>query len=376
MKKNHGEPIPFVSLKHQHDGLTEEIASAWKRILGATAFVGGPEVEAFESEFARCHDSRHAVAVGSGTAALRLALLALGLRPGDEVITVPNTFIATTEAITQAGGRPVFVDVDPETATLDPSRLERAVTERTKIVLPVHLYGQPAEMDPILEIAAGAGLAVLEDAAQAHGAEYKGRKAGALGDAAAFSFYPSKNLGACGEAGAITTGRAEVASRARRLRDHGQAEKNVHETEGTNARLDALQAAALRIKLPRLQEWNEQRRRIAAIYDAGLRDAGVRIPVQAPGRRHVYHLYVIRHPERDRLRAALGEAGIGTGLHYPVPLHLQPAYAGMGHSAGDFPEAERWAAQGLSLPIFPGLAEEQAERVCRAIRQALGEGSR
>ncbi len=363
-------PVPFMDLHGLHAGLAPEILAVWEKLLRDGRFVGGAEVEAFEREwaaFTRCSD---AVGVGSGTDALRLALTALGVRAGDEVITAPNTFIATVEAVTQAGGRPVFVDVDPDTATLDADRLEAAITERTRVILPVHLYGQPAEMDRVLEIATGRGLQVLEDAAQAHGAEYRGRSAGSLGQAAAFSFYPGKNLGACGEAGAVSSSDPEVARTVRVLRDHGQTSKNLHAVEGTNSRLDALQAAALRIKLRHLDEWNDQRRRVAALYDERLTGV-VATPVEREECRHVYHLYVIRHPERERIREALHSAGIGVGLHYPVPVHLTPAYAWLGHAPGDFPEAERWAEQGLSLPIFPGLAEDRVDRVCGVIRQAL-----
>lgn len=365
------DPIPFLDLATPHRELAGEILAAWEKILTQAAFVGGVELTAFESEFATHVGATRAVGVGNGTDALRLALVAMGLKPGDEVITVPHTFIATTEAITQAGGKAVFVDVDPRTATMDPSRIEAAIGPRTRVLLPVHLYGQTAEMDPILDIAKHRGLLVLEDACQAHGALYRGRPAGAMGTAAAFSFYPGKNLGACGEAGAVTTDDTGLADRIAQLRDHGQARKYHHDVEGTNARLDALQAAALRIKLRRLEAWNEARRRHAREYAKGLAGSGVEIPEEVSDRRHVWHLYVIRHPEREKIREALAAAGIGTGMHYPVPLHLQKAYAGMGLRPGAFPVSERWASQGLSLPMFPGLADHQIERVCETVVRSL-----
>jgi len=365
------EKIPFIDIVAQHDDLLPEILEAWERILRNGMFAGGPEVAAFEDEFASYLGCSETVGTGSGTSALRLALQALGIRPGDEVITVPHTFIATTEAITQAGGRPVFVDVEPHTGTMDPARVEAAITDRTKVLLPVHLYGQSADMNPLLELARKHGLKVLEDAAQSHGSRYHGRRTGTLGDAAAFSFYPGKNLGACGEAGAVATDDAQVARRIRMLRDHGQSEKYVHQVEGTNARMDGLQGAALRIKLRRLDGWNALRSAVARRYTARLRDSPAQVPEPAPGRDHVYHLYVVRHPRRDELRTRLGEAGIATGLHYPVPLHLQPAYRSLSLGRGAFPHAERWAAEGLSLPIFPGMTDGQVDRVCETLLAAM-----
>jgi dTDP-4-amino-4,6-dideoxygalactose transaminase len=361
-------PIPFLDLKTPHRALSEEILAAWKRLLEDAAFIGGAEVDGFEREFAAFTESSCCVGMSNGTDALRLAAIGLGVQPGDEVITAAHTFIATTEAISQAGGRPVLVDVDPVTATLDPKALEAAITPHTRLIVPVHLYGQPADMDPILEIARGRSIPVLEDAAQAHGARYKGRAAGSIGDAACFSFYPGKNLGACGEAGAVTTGDAELEGRMRMLRDHGQVQKYQHDLEGWNARLDALQAAALRIKLRHLLAWNEQRREAARWYGELLEGSALRLPREAPDRLHVYHLYVVRHPERDRIQKALADAEIACGLHYPVPLHLQKAYAGLGHSEGDFPHSERWAFHGLSLPMFPSITREQVERVAAVLR--------
>jgi len=363
--------VPFLDLQTPHRELASEILPAWERILHQASFVGGEELRLFEAEFAAYVGAARAVGVANGTDALRLALLAMGLAPGDEVLTVPHTFIATTEAITQAGGRPVFVDVDPVTATMDVSKVEAAITPRTRVLLPVHLYGQMADMDPLLEIARKRNLMVLEDACQAHGATYGTRKAGSMGAAAAFSFYPGKNLGACGEAGAVTTNDPALAERVSQLRDHGQARKYEHDVEGYNARLDSLQAAALRVKLRRLDSWNEARRRAAARYAKALPGTGVEIPLEAAGRKHVYHLYVVRHPDRDRVQKALGEAGIGTGLHYPVPLHLQKAYARMGFGPGSFPVAERWAAHGLSLPMFPGLSDAQIDAVAGALKRTL-----
>jgi dTDP-4-amino-4,6-dideoxygalactose transaminase len=357
-----------------HRPLVDEILAAWRGLVEGAAFVGGQEVAAFEQEFAAYAGTRECVGVGSGTDALRLALLAMEVRPGDEVITAPHTFIATSEAITQAGATPVFVDVDRRTGTLDPERVERAITPRTRVLLPVHLYGQPAAVDVLLEIASRHGLDVLEDAAQAHGAEFRGRRVGSFGRAAAFSFYPGKNLGACGEAGAVTSDDADLMARLRVLRDHGQRQKYHHEVEGYNARLDALQAAALRIKLRHLDAWNQARRHCAATYGRELAGAGVELPEEVPPRRHVWHLYVVRHPRRERIQTHLAERKIGTGLHYPVPLHLQPAYASLGHGVGSFPESERWASQGLSLPMFPGLTEEQIGRVAEAVREAVRGG--
>lgn len=363
--------LPFLDLKTPHRELSTEILAVWERILHEASFVGGPEVEGFEKEFAAFASAQHAVGVASGTAALRLALLALGLKPGDEVILPAHTFIATAEAVTQAGGRPVLVDVDGTSGTLAPERVEEAITPRSRVLLPVHLYGQPADMDPLCEIARRHGLRVLEDAAQAHGAEYHGRRAGSLADAAAFSFYPGKNLGACGEAGAVTTGDPEVAERVRQLRDHGQQRKYHHACEGTNSRLDALQAAALRIKLRHVETWNRQRRHTADLYRSGLASCDITLPQELADRRHVYHLYVVRHSDRDALQHGLDEAGISTGLHYPIPLHLQPAYSDLGHRAGDFPRAEHWASTGLSLPMFPGMSEAQVERVCHHVAALL-----
>jgi dTDP-4-amino-4,6-dideoxygalactose transaminase len=361
--------IPFVDLVSQHRALEEELVAAFRRALGSAGFVGGPEVAAFEDEFARFVGTPGAVAVNSGTDALRFAYQALGVRPGDEVITVPNTFIATTEALTQAGASIRFVDVDEETLTMDPGAAAAAVGPRTVGIVPVHLYGQPADMDPLLDLARRHGLWVVEDAAQAHGAAYWGRAAGTLGTLGAFSFYPGKNLGACGEGGAVVGSEAGRLETIRRLREHGQSRKYYHDTEGYNGRMHAIQAAFLRVKLPHLASWNEGRRRAAALYRealAGLPEA--RLPVEAPYATHVYHLFVIRAERREALQAHLTARQIGTGLHYPLPLHLQHAYRHLGLGCGAFPVTEAAADDVLSLPMFPGLTAAQVEVVADAIR--------
>lgn len=371
--------VPFLDLPAQHRALRKELIDAFSAAIDRAAFVGGPEVEAFEADFASFLGCRHAIGVGNGTDALHIALRALGVGREERVITVPNTFIATTEAISLAGARFEFVDIDPTTCLMDANRLEdhlkeafdrRPKSERPVCMLPVHLYGQPCDMDPILELAARYDMKVLEDAAQAHGAEYKGRPAGTLGHAAAFSFYPGKNLGACGEAGAITCSDRGVAERARMLRDHGQRERYIHSLEGSNCRLDAIQAAFLRVKLPRLQAWNASRRDIARRYDAafekleGVRSVRIREET-LPSR----HLYVVHAERRDALRAFLAARGVQTGLHYPLPLHLQECYGALGMPAGAFPAAEWSASRTLSLPIFPAMAPEQIEAVIRGVTE-------
>jgi dTDP-4-amino-4,6-dideoxygalactose transaminase len=362
--------VPFLDLVSQHHALEAELVAAFRGALRAAAFVGGPEVAAFEREFASFVGTAEAVGLSNGTDALRFAYLAMAPKPGDEIVTVPNTFIATTEAITQAGGTIRFADVDDETMTLDPVALEAALTPRTVGIVPVHLYGQPADMDPILAIAAKRGLWVIEDAAQAHGAAYKGRPAGSLATLAGFSFYPGKNLGACGEAGATVGNDAARLEVVRKLREHGQAKKYYHDTEGYNGRLDAIQAAFLRIKLRHLPSWIEGRRRVAAWYREALADVSeIRLPAEASYARHVYHLFVIRAERRDALQAHLTREKIGTGLHYPLPLHLQKAYQAMGLRKGAFPITERAADALLSLPMFPELTAAQVERVASAIRR-------
>jgi dTDP-4-amino-4,6-dideoxygalactose transaminase len=363
-------PIPFVDLAAQQRELKAEILACWEEILDGGAFVGGTAVSRFEDAFARACGVDHCVAVSSGTDALRFILLGLGLAAGDEVITVPNTFFATAEAIVQAGGRPVFVDVDPRTWTLDPRRLAGAVTPRTRGIVPVHLYGQPAEMAPILSFARDHGLWVVEDACQAHLAEYNGRRAGGLARAGAFSFYPAKNLGACGEAGAVTTNDPHLAEAVRMLRDHGQSERYRHRLFGYNGRCDALQAAVLSVKLPHLARWNAQRRRIAAGYLERLGPAAGVVCQHTPEWcRPVHHLFVVLVEERDRVASCLQRRGIQTGMHYPVPIHLQEAFGG--GTGGRFPVAESCAERLLSLPIYPGLTEAAVERVCGALAEAI-----
>ena len=360
--------IPFLDLKAQNRACQDEILPLWKEILESAYFIGGPHVAGLEEEFADAVGAPYAVTVGNGTDALRFIFIALGLEPGDEVITVPNTFIATTEAISQAGARVVFVDVRPDTCNMDPALLEAAITPRTKGIVPVHLYGQPADMDPILEIAGRHGLWVVEDAAQAHLAEYRGRKAGTMGVAAGFSFYPGKNMGACGEAGAVTTADEALARRVRMIRDHGQAKKYYHDIEGYNGRCDALQAAALRVKLRHLPAWNEARRAHAARYLERLAEIdGVTLPVVAEGVLPVWHLFVVQVEARDAVMAAMQEKGVACALHYPVPLHLQNAYARMGLGEGSFSVTEAYARRLLSLPMFPELTNEQIDYVCDSL---------
>ncbi len=361
--------VPFLDLVTTHRALEGELVEAFRRAIRTAAFVGGPEVVAFEEEFASFVGAPEAVAVNSGTDALRFAYQALRIRPGDEVITVPNTFIATTEALTQAGAAIRFVDVDESTLTMDPRAVSAGFGPRTVGLVPVHLYGQPADMDPLLEFARQHGLWVVEDVAQANGATYRGRGTGTMGALGAFSFYPGKNLGACGEGGAVVGGDAGLLETIRQLREHGQSRKYYHETEGYNGRMHAIQAAFLRVKLPHLPAWNEGRRRAAALYREALVDLPeVRLPVEAPYATHVYHLFVIRAERRDALQAHLTARQIGTGLHYPLPLHLQHAYRSMGLRPGTFPVAEAAADQVLSLPMFPELTASQVEMVADAIR--------
>jgi dTDP-4-amino-4,6-dideoxygalactose transaminase len=366
--------IPFLDMKAQHAPLRDEILQAIAEVLDSGMFTGDGPSEAFEADFASFCDSPHAVAVGSGTEALWLTLLAMGIGPGDEVITVPMTFIATVEAIHMAGAKPVFVDIDERTYTMDPAALGAALTRRTKAIIPVHLFGQTADMEPILEFARKHGLRVIEDAAQAHGALYQNRKAGSLGDAGCFSFYPAKNLGAIGEGGAIVTADASLATKLRMLRNHGQSGKNQHALIGWNCRLDAIQTAVLRIKLRHLEAGNEARRRHADRYSAGFMDfPAIITPETAPMRRHVFHIYAVRVRERQQVLETLARQGISCGIHYPVPVHLQPACAAMGHRPGDFPVSERCANEFLSLPMFPELTPEQIECVVQAAKQTLSE---
>lgn len=367
--------IPLVDLKIQYQSLKPEIDAAVGRILESTQFVLGDEVAAFEREFAAYSGAAIGVAANSGTSALHLALLAAGVGPGDEVITVPFTFIATAAAISYTGATPVFVDIEPRYFTMDPAAVEAAITPRTKAIMPVHLYGQCVDMDPILEMAARRGLVVIEDAAQAHGAEYRGRRAGSMGALAGFSFYPGKNLGAYGEGGLTTTGDEGMAARMRMLRDWGQPRKYEHAVLGYNYRMEGMQGAILRVKLRRLEDWTEARRRIGRAYTAALAEAGVGCPEERPNGRHVYHVYAVRSSARDALRDHLVARGVGVGIHYPIPVHLQQAYAHLGHRSGDFPESERAANEVLSLPIYPELSDDQMHAVVEAVR-AFGAASR
>lgn len=360
--------VPFLNLKIQHRTLASEILPLWQKIFESASFIDGKHLVLFEEEFANTCGVDHCVAVNSGTDALRFILIALDLKPGDEVITVPNSFIATSEAISQAGGKIIFVDVDSNTYNMDPTKIEFAITSKTRGIIPVHLYGQMADMDPISDIAKKHDLWVVEDSCQAHLAEYKGHKAGSMGVAAAFSFYPGKNLGACGEAGAITTMDADLAAQIRMLRNHGQAKKYYHEIEGYNSRCDELQAAALRIKLKYLPSWNEARRKHAQQYFELMSDVNrIILPKISNDCLSVFHLFVIQIENRNAVAQALAEKGIGTGLHYPVPLHLQKAYTNLNLTEGTFPETESCSKRLLSLPMYPELTEDQISYVCECL---------
>lgn len=360
--------VPFLDLGAQVRSIRSEIDQAIARVLDTTQFVLGDEVAAFEREFALAGGAAQGVAVNSGTSALHLALLAAGIGPGDEVVTVTHTFVATVAAIRYTGARPVFVDVDPATFTMDPARLEAALTPRTRAILPVHLYGQPADMDPIVEIARSRKLVVIEDAAQAHLARYKDRPVGSLGDLACFSFYPGKNLGAYGEGGIVLTSNAEYAKTMRMLRDWGQDRKYHHVLPGYNYRMEGLQGAILRVKLRHLEGWTAARRAHAARYAELLPGSGVELPAEASGRRHVYHVYAVRTRDREGTMKALAEQGVQTGIHYPVPVHLQPAYADPRYRQGSFPHSERAADEVLSLPMYPEMSEDHLQAVNRALR--------
>ena len=387
--------IPFLDLITPHRELEEELVAVFRNALETAGFIGGPMVEDFEEDFAQFCDVEYCVGVGSGTDALRFALIAAGVSPGSTVVTVPNTFIATTEAISQAGARPDFVDIDERTYTIDPRKLQEYLETRCYIdrateklfnkktrrpiagIVPVHLYGQMADMDPILELVQRYNLIVVEDACQAHGAKYFSKKencwkrAGSMSCAAAFSFYPGKNLGACGEAGAVTTNDKELAQKVRMLRDHGQPQKYYHEFEGYNGRLDAIQAGILRLKLEHLEEWNKQRRDIADRYQELFRLAAgsITVPREPAWARAVYHLYVIRTENRDQLRQHLFETGIATGIHYPMPLHLQKACRNLGYKEGDFPVTEKLALEILSLPVYPQLQLDQQRHIAKAVME-------
>ncbi len=364
--------IPFVDIQTQYQNLKAEMDAAVQRVMARGDFILGDELAQFEREFAAYSGAEHCLGVADGGNAIQVALRALDVGPGDEVIAPAHTFIATVVGIWQAGATPVLVDVDPQYYTMDPAAVAKALTPRTKALLPVHLYGQPADMDPLLDLAKKHGLAVVEDAAQAHGAEYKGRRCGSLGDAASFSFYPGKNLGAYGDGGGITTRRAEVAEWIRIFRNYGQHPKNVHPTKGINSRLDTIQAAVLRVKLSHLDGWNSARREAAARYQTLLKGVPVVLPEAAPWATPVWHLYVIQTSNRAAVQQALDEAGAAHGVHYPTPVHLQPAFADLGQGPGSFPVSETLAPRILSLPIFPEITEEQQACVAGAVRRALG----
>ena len=359
--------IPFLDLKAQYQSIKSEIDAAIARVLDSSQFVLGSEVEGFEQEFAGYCGARECIALNSGTSALHLALLAAGVGPGDDVVTVPFTFVASVAAIFYAGARPVLVDIDPRSFTMDPAAIEAAITPQTKAILPVHLYGHPADMDPILEVARRHGLVVIEDAAQAHGAKYRERPVGSLADIACFSFYPTKNLGACGEGGAVTTSNAEYARTIRMLRDWGQDRKYHHLLHGFNYRMEGLQGAILRVKLRHLDQWTEARCAAASKYNRLLTDCGVELPIELPWARHVYHVYTVRTEDRDALQATLCAEGIQTAVHYALPVHLQPAYAGLGYGQGAFPQSEKAAKEVLSLPLFPEITDTQIQKVAQAL---------
>ena len=366
--------VPLVDLNAQYKGIREEIDKAIAEVVTNSAFIGGPAVKAFEAAFADYCGAMCCVGVGNGTDALFVALKSLGIGPGDEVITVANSFIATSEAIGLTGARVVFVDIDPSSYNIDVSKIAGKVTSRTKAIVPVHLYGRPADMDPIMDIARTHGLKVVEDCAQAHGALYKGRAAGSIGDAGCFSFYPGKNLGAYGDAGALVTDDEELALRARMFANHGRLGKYDHEQEGINSRLDGLQAAILNVKLKHLPDWTEKRRQNAALYNENLRSSGLVLPQESDGGKPVYHLYVVRVPQgsREKLQADLKSKGISTGIHYPIALPNLKAYAYLNHKPSDFPEATKASSEILSLPMYPELSEEQIKFIAQSVEGVLG----
>jgi dTDP-4-amino-4,6-dideoxygalactose transaminase len=359
--------IQLVDLRAQYELIGAEINGAIQAVIDGSAFIGGNEVKQFEAEFAAYCEAKACVGVGNGTDALYLTLRALGIGPGDEVITVAHTFIATSEAISMTGARPVFVDIKDNTMLMDPDLLEAAISPRTKAIMPVHLYGQPCEMDAIMEIADRHGLKVIEDAAQAHGARWRGRRVGSIGDAACFSFYPGKNLGAFGDAGAVVSNDEDLIERIRMLANHGRLEKYTHKVEGVNSRLDGLQAAILRVKLRHLDEWNQQRRQHSDFYLEALTNGFVRPPVVHEDVLPVWHLFVVRVDDREFLQKKLKEEGIATGIHYPVPLHLQPAYQQFGIPPGSLPVTEKAAGEVVSLPMYPELTSTQLETIVNAI---------
>jgi dTDP-4-amino-4,6-dideoxygalactose transaminase len=363
--------VPLVDLQAQYRSIKNEIDQAIASVISDAGFVGGKYVKQFEEEFAAFCVAKHCVGVGNGTDALFIALRSLGVGKSDEVITAANSFIATSEAITMAGAKVVFVDCDPRTYNIDTEKISSAITSRTKAIIPVHLYGQPADLPALQTIAKEFGLFLIEDAAQAHGAEFDGKRVGSFGDVACFSFYPGKNLGAYGDGGAIVTNNEELAMKCRMIGNHGRVKKYDHEFEGVNSRLDGLQAAILSVKLKHLEEWTNKRREIAKIYGDLLKNSEVMTPVEAPGLKHIYHLYVVRIPQRDAVQDALKTKGIDTGIHYPIPLpHLQ-AYQYLGHTSDDFPVTTQYSREILSLPMYPELSKVQIEYVCDQLRNAI-----
>ena len=364
--------VPYFDLPAQIRALRPELDAAIARTLDSCAFCLGPDVTQFEKDFAAYCGAQHAIGFNSGTSALHVAARLLNLAPGDEVITTPHTFVATSWALAYVGAKPVFVDIDAATMNLDPGLVERAITPRTKAVLPVHLYGHPCDLDPILAVCRKHGLPLVEDSAQAHGARYKGKPVGTFGEMAAYSFYPGKNLGACGEAGALVTNRADYAARARSLREHGSSVRYYHDEVGYNYRMEGLQGAVLNVKLRHVPAWTERRRQLAHRYHRLLAGTPLRLPFEADWAESAYHLYVVRHPARDRLKAHLEARGVGTALHYPRPLHLQKCFASLGHRPGDFPVAEQAAAECLSLPIYPELTDVQQDHVAASIASFPG----
>lgn len=364
--------VNFVDLKAQYQTIKPEIDKAIENVISNTAFILGKAVAEFEEQFATYCGAKHCVGINSGTSALIMALKALDVGEGDEVITTTNTFIATAEAISFAGATPVLVDIEDGSYNMDPGKLEKAITGKTKAIIPVHLYGQPADMDPILEIAEKKGIPVIEDSAQAHGAQYKGKKTGGLAKVACFSFYPGKNLGAYGEGGAITTNDEEIAKKARMLRDHGSPKKFYHEFIGNNCRLEGIQGAVLSVKLKHLDKWNDGRRKNADLYRKYLQGTGVGLPEEMPYARHVYHVFCVRVKDREKLIDFLKEKGIFTNIHYPIPIHLQKAYSFLGYKKGDFPVTEGCMDQILSLPMFAELTEEEIKYTADCIKEFYG----
>lgn len=363
------DKVPYLDLPAQIRSVRKELDAAIARTLDHCSFCLGPDVVQFEKDFAKFCGAQHCVAFNSGTSALHVALLLLDIQPGDEVITTPYTFVATSWAISYVGATPVYVDVEDGTMNLDPKRIERAITPKTKAVMPVHLYGQPFDIDPILEICRKHKLPLVEDTAQAHAAKYKGKIVGTFGEMSCFSFYPGKNLGACGEGGALVTNNAAFAARARSLREHGSTVRYYHDEVGFNYRMEGIQGAVLGVKLPHLQPWTNERRRVAHRYHELLKDTPLQLPLEAAYAESAYHLYVVRHPQRDQLKEYLDANGVGCALHYPLPLHLQKCYAGLGYKAGDFPVAEKAARECLSLPVYPELTDAQIQRVVAVIKE-------